>query len=260
MLETGRSLGGSDADGDVAAERPPIGSVPICEVCGSTDVSDTVCIEHLPCGYTASITTFEFNNFVCPRCGKKLVREHVDYRKVIVRVCHNCGHVARVGEVTAFEGVEAGTQIERGTPSSMNLNSWINHVGNTLRKLGLKYLRDYEVKGASGAVHRWDFAVWLSEGEGPEIVIKFNLTNSSKSFLRPLDNIFHVLSIAIKKADSGIRHLILVMDYEGTENLLKTCEELDIKLVLAHRKELFAETLKHLVRTIRGLHRVESSK
>ena len=252
MLETGRSLGGSDADGDVAAESPPIGSVPICEVCGSTDVSDTVCLEHLSCGYTASITTFEFNNFVCPRCGKKLVREHVDYRKVIVRVCHNCGHVARVGEVTAFEGVEAGIQIERGPPSSMNLNSWINHVGNTLRKLGLKYVRDYKVRGASGAVHRWDFGVWLSEGERPEIIIKFNLTNSSKPFLRPLDNIFDVLSIAIKKADSGIRHLILVMDCEGTDNLFKTCEELNIRLVSVNHKKLFTETIKHLVEMARG--------
>jgi len=83
------------------------------------------------------------------------------------------------------------------------------------------------------------------------------LMNSSKPFLKPLDSIFDILSIAIKKADSGIKHLILIMNYEGADNLLKTCEELDIKLVSATHKELFAETLKHLVRR---LHRAESSK
>ncbi|RLF98364.1 MAG: hypothetical protein DRN47_05580 [Candidatus Wolframiiraptor sp.] len=56
----------------------------------------------------------------------------------------------------------------------------------------------------------------------------FNLTNISKPFLKPLDSIFDILSIAIKKADSGIKHLILIMNYEGTDNLLKTCEEFDI--------------------------------
>ena len=102
--------------------------------------------------------------------------------------------------------------------------------------------------------------MWLSDGKRPDIFVNLNLTNISKPFLKPLDSIFDILSIAIKKADSGIKHLILIMNYEGTDNLLKTCEELDIKLVSANHKEPFAETLKHLVRTIRGLHRAGSSK
>ncbi len=102
--------------------------------------------------------------------------------------------------------------------------------------------------------------MWLSDGKRPDIFVNLNLTNISKPFLKPLDSIFDILSIAIKKADSGIKHLILIMNYEGTDNLLKTCEEFDIKPVLANHKELFAETLKHLVRTIRGLHRAGSSK
>ena len=254
MLETGQSS--SDSDLSVGespiVEGPPIGSMPACEICGSTDVSDAVCIEHLPCGYTASITTFEFNNFMCPRCGRKLMKEQVDYRKVIIRVCHNCGHIAKIKEVTTSKRIERSVQIERELPPPINLNSWIDHADNTLRKLGLRYVRDYKVKGASGATHRWDFAVWLSEEEKPEIIIKFSLTNSSKPFLRPIDYISDVLSIAVKKVDSGIPHLILVMNYEKADYLSKTCEELDIKLVSAHRKKLFTETLEHLVKTIHG--------
>ena len=203
----------------------------------------------------ASIATFEFNNFVCPRCGRKLVKENVDYRKIILRVCYDCGHIVRVKEVTLSERAEGSVHVNRAL--SKNLSSWIAHVDNVLAKLGLKYVRGYKVRGLSGAVHHWDFAVWLSEGERPEILIKLKLMNSSKPFLKPLDSIFDILSIAIKKADSGIKHLILIMNYEGADNLLKTCEELDIKLVSATHKELFAETLKHLVRR---LHRAESSK
>ena len=206
----------------------------------------------------ASIATFEFNNFVCPRCGRKLVKENVDYRKIILRICHDCGHIERVKEATLSKGAEGSVHADRA--QQKNLSSWMGYVEDVLAKLGLRYVRDYRVRGLSGAVHRWDFAVWLSEGERPDILIKLKSMNLSKPFLKPLDNIFDILSIAIKKADSDIKHLILIMNYEGTDNLLKTCEELDIKLVSANHKELFAETLKHLVRTIRGLDRTGSSK
>jgi len=247
MLEIGRSSSSSNASID---EDSPASPKPVCEVCGSTNVSDAICIEHIPCGYMASIATFEFNNFVCPRCGRKLVRENVDYRKIILRVCYDCGHIGRVKEVTLSKRAEESVHVNRALPK--NLSSWIAHVDNVLAKLGLKYVRDYRVRGLSGAVHHWDFAVWLSEGERPEILIKLKLMNSSKPFLKPLDSIFDILSIAIKKTDSGIKHLILIMNYEGANNLLKTCEELDIKLVSANHKELFIETLKHLIKIIRG--------
>ena len=94
--------------------------------------------------------------------------------------------------------------------------------------------------------------------ERPGILVKLKSMNLSKPFLKPLDGIFDILSIAIEKADSGIKHLVLVMNYEGADDLLKTCEKLDIKLVSATRKGLFAETLKHLVRMIRGLDRAGS--
>ena len=247
MLEIGRSSSSPNASID---ENSRTGSKPVCEICGSTNVSDAICIEHLPCGYMASVATFEFNNFVCPRCGRKLVKENVDYRKIILRVCYDCGHIGRVKEVTLSKRAEESVHVNRALPK--NLSSWIAHVDNVLAKLGLKYVRDYRVRGLSGAVHHWDFAVWLSEGERPEILIKLKLMNSSKPFLKSLDSIFDILSIAIKKADSGIKHLILIMNYEGADNLLKTCEELDIKLVSANREELFIETLKHLIKIIRG--------
>ena len=248
MLETGQSSSGSDLSISESSivEGLPVSSMSACEICGSTDVSEAVCIEHLSCGYTASIATFEFNDFICPRCGRRLMKEQVDYRKVVIRVCHNCGHVARIREITTSK------RIEREIPPITNLNSWIDHADNTLRKLGLRYVRDYKVKGASGAIHRWDFAVWMSEEEKPEIIIKFSLMNSSKPFLRPIDYISDILLLAIKKADSEISHLILVMNYEKVDYLSKTCEELGIKLVSARRKKLFAETIEHLVKTIHG--------
>ena len=257
MLEIGRLSSSSSASVD---QNSPAGSKPVCEVCGSTNVSDAICIEHLSCGYIASIATFEFNNFVCPRCGRKLVKEDVDYRKIILRVCHNCGHIARIKEAALLKKADRRIQVGERLSTTTNLSSWTEYVEDVLAKLELRYVKDYKVRGESGAVHRWDFAVWLSKRERPEMVIKFNLMNSSKPLLRPLDNIFDILSIAIKKADSRIKHLILIMNYEGTDNLLKTCEELDIKLVSANHKEPFAETLKHLVRTIRGLHGAGSSK
>ncbi|RLG01494.1 MAG: hypothetical protein DRN60_04430 [Thaumarchaeota archaeon] len=191
---------------------------------------------------------------MCPRCGRKLVKENVDYRKIVLRICYDCGHIGRVKEVTLSK--RAGESVHADRALQKNLSSWMAYVENVLAKLGLRYVRDYKVRGLSGAVHRWDFAVWLSEGKKPDILIKLKSMNLSKPFLKPLDNIFDILSIAIKKADSGIKHLILIMNYEGTDNLLKTCEELDIKLVSAHREELFTETLKHLIKTIR---RSESS-
>jgi len=251
MLEISRSSSGSNASVD---ENSSTGSKPVCEACGSTNVSDAICVEHLSCGYIASIATFEFNNFVCPRCGRKLVKENVDYRKIVLRICYDCGHIGRVKEVTLSK--RAGESVHADRALQKNLSSWMAYVENVLAKLGLRYVRDYKVRGLSGAVHRWDFAVWLSEGKKPDILIKLKSMNLSKPFLKPLDNIFDILSIAIKKADSGIKHLILIMNYEGTDNLLKTCEELDIKLVSAHREELFTETLKHLIKTIR---RSESS-
>ena len=247
MLEIGRSSSSSNPSVD---EDSPAGSKPVCEACGSTNVSDAICIEHLSCGYIASIATFEFNNFVCPRCGRKLVKENVDYRKIILRICYDCGHIGKVKEVTLSKRAERSVQANRALQK--NLSSWMAYVEDVLAKLGLRYVRDYRVRGLSGAVHRWDFAVWLSEGKKPDILIKLKSMNLSKPFLKPLDNIFDILSIAIKKADSDIKHLILIMNYEGTDNLLKTCEELDIKLVSAHREELFTETLKHLIKTIRG--------
>jgi len=251
MLEISRSSSGSNASVD---ENSSTGSKPVCEACGSTNVSDAICIEHLSCGYIASIATFEFNNFVCPRCGRKLVKENMDYRKIVLRICYDCGHIGRVKEVTLSKRAEESVHADRALQK--NLSSWMAYVEDVLAKLGLRYVRDYKVRGLSGAVHRWDFAVWLSEGKKPDILIKLKSMNLSKPFLKPLDNIFDILSIAIKKADSDIKHLILIMNYEGTDNLLKTCEELDIKLVSAHREELFTETLKHLIKTIR---RSESS-
>jgi len=246
MLEISRSSSGSNASVD---ENSSTGSKPVCEACGSTNVSDAICIEHLSCGYIASIATFEFNNFVCPRCGRKLVKENMDYRKIVLRICYDCGHIGRVKEVTLSKRAEESVHADRALQK--NLSSWMAYVEDVLAKLGLRYVRDYKVRGLSGAVHRWDFAVWLSEGKKPDILIKLKSMNLSKPFLKPLDNIFDILSIAIKKADSDIKHLILIMNYEGTDNLLKTCEELDIKLVSAHREELFTETLKHLIKTIR---------
>ena len=255
MLEIGRSSSNSNAS---TYESPAAGSKPVCEACGSTNVSDAICIEHLPCGYMASIATFEFNNFVCPRCGRKLVKENMDYRKIVLRVCHDCGHIGRVKEVTLSKGAEGRVHADRALQKS--LSPWTVYVEDVLAKLGLRYVRDYRVRGLSGAVHRWDFAVWLSEGKRPDILIKLKSMNLSKPFLKPLDNIFDILSIAIKKADSGIKHLILVMNYEVTDNLLKICGELNIKLVSADHKELFAKTLKHLVRAGNGSHGAESSK
>jgi len=252
MLEASRSSRDPDADVEgILVENPSKGSRPVCPVCGSTNVSDTTCIEHLVCGYTASIATFEFNDFICPRCGKKLVKEHTDYRKVVLRVCHDCGHIARIKEVIAPGRFRGDLHVGRKSSLLMNMNSWINHIDSALRRLGLKHVRNYEVRGESGTIHRWNFAVWLSEGEKPEIIIKLELMNPYKSSLRPLDSIFDILSTAIRKEDSGIKHLILIIDCDGADRLLEICEELNIKLVPAHRKELFTETLKDLVGTIR---------
>jgi len=252
MLEASRSSRDPDADVEgILVENPSKGSRPVCPVCGSTNVSDTTCIEHLVCGYTASIATFEFNDFICPRCGKKLVKEHIDYRKVVLRVCHDCGHIARIKEVIAPGRFRGDLHVGRKSSLLMNMNSWINHIDSALRRLGLKHVRNYEVRGESGTIHRWNFAVWLSEGEKPEIIIKLELMNPYKPSLRPLDSIFDILSTAIRKEDSGIKHLILIIDCDGADRLLEICEELNIKLVPAHRKELFTETLKDLVGTIR---------
>ncbi|RLG01575.1 MAG: hypothetical protein DRN49_00960 [Thaumarchaeota archaeon] len=176
------------------------------------------------------------------------MKEQVDYRKVIIRVCHNCGHTARIRETTMSKRIEGATQVKREPLSSINLNSWIDHVNDTLKKFGLKYVRNYKIRGASGAIHHWDFAVWLSEEEKPEIIVKFKLLNSSRPFLNSIDYISDILSIAIKKVDSEIPHLILIINYNEANNLLKTCEELDIRLVSADHKKSFIETLEHLVK------------
>ena len=249
MLKTSQSSQELDlkAGEELVSRRSPVSPIPRCGACGSTNVSDATCIEHLACGYTASIATFELNNFSCPKCGKKLVKEGADYRKIIIRVCHNCGHIARIVET---EKVERPAQVERELPSPINLDSWIDYVNDTLKQLELKFVRDYEVKGASGAIHHWDFAIWLFEKELPEIIIKFSLMNSSKRFSNSIDHISNILSIAIKKVDSEILHLILITDYEEVDNLLKTCEKLNIKLVSAEHKKLFTETLEHMIKTI----------
>lgn len=238
-----------NADEDSAIKTSLMSSTPRCEVCGSTDVSDAVCIEHLTCGYIASIATFEFNNFVCPRCGRKLMKEQADYQKVTMRVCHNCGHIARIREANVPKRIEEAIQVKRET-TPINLNAWIDYVDNMLRRLGVKYVRDYKIRGASGVVHHWDFAVWLSKDERPEIAIKFKLTNSSKSISNSINYISDILSIAVKKADSEIPHLILLVNYEEAGTLLRTCEELGIKLVSADHKKSFTETLENLVKTI----------
>ncbi|RLG61881.1 hypothetical protein DRO02_08590, partial [archaeon] len=141
MLEIGRSSSSSNSSID---ENSPAGSKPVCEVCGSTNVSDAICIEHLPCGYMASIATFEFNNFVCPRCGRKLVKENVDYRKIILRICHDCGHIERVKEATLSKGAEGSVHADRA--QQKNLSSWMAYVEDVLAKLGLRYVRDYRVR------------------------------------------------------------------------------------------------------------------
>ncbi len=63
-----------------------------CPHCTSFNVRKSALIEHLPCGYIDVEDNFKKGNLlVCPRCGKKLEKSEVDYRKAgIWCTCNDC--------------------------------------------------------------------------------------------------------------------------------------------------------------------------
>lgn len=64
-----------------------------CPHCKSFNIRKSALVEHVPCGYIDAEEKFlKKGNLECPKCGKKLSKPDVDYRKAGVWcTCNECG-------------------------------------------------------------------------------------------------------------------------------------------------------------------------
>ncbi|MHA1506133.1 MAG: hypothetical protein ACTSR0_02950 [Candidatus Asgardarchaeia archaeon] len=66
----------------------------VCENCKDSPLVREIFIEHFECGYTAPEEKFEsVEGLLCPNCGKRLVKEGIEFRRYVGYLCPKCGMI-----------------------------------------------------------------------------------------------------------------------------------------------------------------------
>jgi len=221
-----------------------------CKSCGSKNVSEEECIKHLPCGYTAVVDAFRFNGFRCPSCGKRLFGEGEDYIKTKLYLCYNCGYISeepalkvtlrRCEELMELEEpvrAEASSRLDR-----------VQAIEDALRGAGLTYQADYEVQGLSGISHSWDFMIWPDPSSTePLIAIQLEGEYELKDpTSRSMEALLRLISLALKKLDSGIPYLVLLSDELDDGELQSLCKDFGIMIMRGKDPEAVLEKIEEI--------------
>ena len=157
---------------------PNISTRYCCPYCGSFNVKKSSLIEHIQCGYIDVEEKFINKNgtLTCPKCGKKLQKPDLDYRKAgIWCKCNDCGKSFDIPVTTHFcrdckktfdfetavcKDVYSYT-LSEATEKEATVG-WvvIAPIREFLEKLGFEVETPGFLKGKSGATHIFDIAAF----------------------------------------------------------------------------------------------------
>jgi len=157
---------------------PNISTRYCCPYCGSFNIKKSSLIEHIQCGYIDTEEKFTGKNgtLICPKCGNKLQKPDLDYRKAGVWCkCNDCGksfdipvtmHFCRDCKKTFnFETVVCKDVYSYTVSEVAKKESSVGWViiaplREFLEKLGFKVETPGFLKGKSGATHIFDIVAF----------------------------------------------------------------------------------------------------
>jgi len=175
----------------------------LCPSCQSQDIERVNLIEHMTCGHVDTEKNFlKGEEYVCPKCGKRLRQIGVDYRKPGVAYhCNGCGEnnptplerwACNVSDHT-FPLEEAITDRvfsyvlnEEKRDEILRIFEFIQPIADVFERFGFKTETFYSIIGTSGVHHLVDIyaykngdnpvisvvGVLVEEGINPEEVLK----------------------------------------------------------------------------------------
>jgi len=231
----------------------------LCPKCGSTNIVKGELIEHWPCGYVGLES--EFKDGKCPKCGEKLGKIGVDYKKLgPMYKCLNCNEVFQTPNDklecanchNVFPKEEAAEVILHAYRIAPKLEEELeaafyqkNYLIEKLEEMGFKVEPEENLYGKSGLKH--DFYVVVYQGKGNlKIRIVIDLLSAAREV--PADPVF---LLYVKALDLGAYGMILVAIPKFSEEAKKMMDYYGIAYVeaqtLQDSTEAILEKMKELL-------------
>ncbi|MFP3984992.1 MAG: hypothetical protein ACLFU9_03365 [Candidatus Bathyarchaeia archaeon] len=215
-----------------------------CPHCKSFNVRKSSLIEHLQCGYIDAEERFKKGEqLVCPKCGKKLSKPEVDYRKAgIWCTCSNCkksfdvpvpSHTCRschknfIFEDAQYEDVYSYKLSETAKQEASLGWILVAPIKEFLENRGFKVETPGFLKGKSGANHMFD--ITASQSKGAKEVTVIDLATSVEDIVSEQP----VIAMFAKIYDVTPNNACLVAIPKITENGKRMAKLYNITLVEA---------------------------
>jgi len=191
-----------------------VSTIYLCPYCQSINIERQILIEHLKCGNFNLEKYFKKNDeLICPKCGLKLEKLNVDYRRVGVwfeckdcgrrfavtipsHRCYSCGRLFNV-EDAKFEDVYTFTLDEKVEEEVKGGVLVLSSIGSFLEKLGFKIESPGFLRGESGVSHKFDIVARKGNIDTPLVLDVIISDSSSTEF--PLLGLYAKI-LDVKKA------------------------------------------------------------
>lgn len=221
-----------------------------CPRCNSENVELTKLVEHKKCGYIGAIGDFSKpNGLVCPRCGKNLSSDPVDYRIIgNFYQCENCGnrfdkpevkHVCQnCGKSSTFQDIKyekifsyrVSDEVVKDLGSELPI---LENIRVFLADKEFEVKLHSEVAGASGV--KSSFAV-IAEKDKVRIVVDTSLEGNKND----------IVALLAKKVDVNPTRA-LILDLSGGAELAALGKVYGIDVVTAKADQAVPKEFEELM-------------
>ncbi|PUA34073.1 MAG: hypothetical protein B9J98_01435 [Candidatus Terraquivivens tikiterensis] len=224
-----------------------------CPNCNSLSLRKGLVIQHLTCGYTELESVFAENNYICPKCKKRLRALGVDYVKPGIQyVCNECGNITQSPTILLqcwicgeLQTIEEANYVEinkyrldhtkRDLLAKVTFN--LAPIVQRVSALGWVAKKGYKLRGKSGVEHTFTLALWPYEygSKGtPDVVVEIHLGVVEE---------VQVLSLYAKAIDTEIRNVILAAVPAVSDKAKALAKYYKINIVEAEDTEVLIEKL-----------------
>jgi len=230
-----------------------------CPSCGSFNIQKSSLIEHLSCGYMDIEERFKKEHELeCPRCGKKLGKPNVDYKKAgvwctcaqcnkkfdIPVPSHHCRNCQRdfSFEDALYKDVYSYRLSEDAMKEALSSNLVVT-TAELLESYGFKVESPGLLQGKSGMPHTFDIIAQSRNAD--QNIIAIDLATST-------DNIVpeqHIAAIFAKTYDVASCEPLLIAVPKLDENGKRLAKVYNIKVIEATSQEETRTALKALITT-----------
>jgi len=230
-----------------------------CPKCKSVHLTGGTVIEHLTCGHLDFEISFQrgVGTMICPKCGKPIRLVGVDYRKLDMTRCLDCGEYTTTPTMMV-QCLTCGHEdnldrIKHREFSSYSLNSSLRDeinqyvfsllpIKDLCEKLGYTIISPAMLKGHSGTEHQFDLMIQSQTDKEPTVKFVADVAVSSDAV-----GVAPIISLFAKAIDTTLAQVLLLVMPRFTENAQRLAKTYNIQVAEGENIYMLLDSIKKLL-------------